>query len=137
MKVAILASVILATSLFSTRSNPAFCVPEHPKSFSAMEADLSRPPPASSSSTCRPPQPSRRPTSAQTYTGTQLEQSRGKRWDKWKEWDELATDLGCDWVVEADMEAFGKVSPRPAQSSRGGALHGLNVGSARKRRTEL
>ncbi|BGO93196.1 hypothetical protein NBRC10512_007551 [Rhodotorula toruloides] len=78
-----------------------------------MEADLSRPPPAPSSSRSRPPQPSRRPTSAQTYTVTQLEQSRGKGWDKWKEWDELATDLGCDWVVEGDMEAFGKALSEP------------------------
>ncbi|GAA5860326.1 hypothetical protein JCM1840_002863 [Sporobolomyces johnsonii] len=74
-----------------------------------MEADLSQPPPprdsASSLSNGAGPTSRRnaanRPTRKSAMSG-QLDKTR----DKWSEWSERATDMGCDWVVDEDMKVL-------------------------------
>lgn len=81
-----------------------------------MEADLARPPaPSRSGSSATAPRRNLRPTagaSAAARTRSYAQQQASERGQldqsvtKWQEWEQHATDLGYDWIVERDMEAF-------------------------------
>lgn len=82
-----------------------------------MDADLARPPPpapdSASAGTSRDSSGSRRRPTARTRPPTgslapleRAQLSEHANMTKWQEWDRYAVDLGCDWVVERDMDAF-------------------------------